>query len=71
MIDVLNGVILFGDSDAVHLVTLVHLAVEERSDPDGHLDPCPTFSSYTLTTELLAVTGASGGLLHRRAMLVS
>ena len=59
MIDVLNGVILFGDSDAVHLVTLVHLAVEERSDPDGHLDPCPTFSSYTLTTELLAVTGAS------------
>ena len=59
MIDVLNGVILFGDSDAVHLVTLVHLAVEERSDPDGHLDPCPTFSSYTLTAELLAVTGAS------------
>ena len=63
--------ILLGDSDAVHLVTLVHLAVEEGSDPDGHFDPCPAFPSYTLTAELLAVTGASGGLLHRRAMLVS
>ena len=63
--------ILLGDSDAVNLVTLVHFTVEERSDPDGDLDPCPAFPSYTLTAELLAVTGASGGLLHRRAMLVS
>ena len=71
VIDVLNGVSLFGDSDAVHLVTLVHLAVEEGPDPDGDLDACTAFSSYTLTAELLAVTGASGGLLHWRAMLVS
>ena len=71
VIDVLDWVILLGDSDAVHLVTLVQFAVEEWADPDGDLDPCTAFPSYTLTTKLLAVTGPSGGLLHRRAMLVS
>ena len=63
--------ILLGDSDAVNLVTLVQFAVEEWADPDGDLDPCTAFPTNTLTTELLAITGPSGGLLHRRAMLVS
>ena len=70
MINVLNGVVLLGDSDAVHLVTLVHFTVEEGPDPYGDLDACSALSSYALSTELLAVTSASTGVLHWRAVLV-